>query len=379
MAGIYLHIPFCKKACHYCDFHFSTALGGRPALLDALKQEIVLRKEYLGPQEIHTIYFGGGTPSLLEAAEITELIDRISQHFPVNADAEITLEANPDDLTAHQLNELAATPVNRLSIGIQSFFEEDLRWMNRAHGASDAIQALQLAHDAGFQNITADLIYGYPLLSDEKWKHNIDTLLDFGIPHISAYAMTVEPATALAAFIRKGKQTPMNEAQSADQFLYLCERLETAGFEHYEVSNFARPGWRSRHNSSYWSGASYLGIGPSAHSFNGTSRQWNVANNARYTRAIENGTPALETEVLTDNEKLNEYLLISLRTTEGTNLNHIETVFGLSIRQQVESSLMEFLPQQWVMAENAVYRLSRQGMLFADRISAAAMLTGDDD
>ena len=287
MPGIYLHIPFCKKACYYCDFHFSTSPLLKDKMVAALRQEIMLQKSYLGSQRIETIYFGGGTPSLLSADEIQLLLAVITDNFDTAEDAEITLEANPDDLNPQKVKELRQTLVNRFSIGIQSFYEEDLKWMNRAHTASEAESAVKRVQDAGFENITADLIYGYPLLSNPKWQNNIQKLLEFKIPHVSSYSMTVEPATALASFISKGKQQPMNESQSAEQLTILIEDLTTAGFEHYEISNFALPGRYSKHNSNYWKGVSYLGIGPSAHSFNGETRQWNIANNAKYIELIE--------------------------------------------------------------------------------------------
>ncbi len=298
MAGIYLHIPFCKKACHYCDFHFSTSPVYKDQMVKALRNEIILRTAYTGTEVIETIYFGGGTPSVLSAEELGMLIHEITEYYPVSPSAEITLEANPDDLNPQKVKELRQTPVNRFSIGIQSFFEEDLKWMNRAHTAPEGHSSIKRVQDAGFENITADLIYGYPLLSDEKWKYNVRELIELQIPHISSYAMTVEPATALASFIQRGKQGPMNEAQSARQFEILMDELHSAGFEHYEISNFAKPGRHSRHNSNYWEGVNYIGIGPSAHSFNGDSRQWNVADNMKYIQALQGNKIPFEIEHL---------------------------------------------------------------------------------
>ncbi len=308
MAGIYIHIPFCKKACHYCDFHFSTSPVYKDAMVQALKSEIIQKKEYTGTEQIGTIYFGGGTPSLLSADELKMLIGVITENYPVSSPAEITLEANPDDLNPQKVKELKQTMINRFSIGVQSFFEEDLKWMNRAHNASEAQSSIKRVQDAGFENITADLIYGYPLLSDEKWKFNIRELTGLQIPHISSYSMTVEPATALASFINKGKQKPMDEQQSAQQFEILMDELGEAGFEHYEISNFAKPGWHSRHNSNYWEGVSYIGIGPSAHSFNGDSRQWNIADNMKYIQGVQSGTAPSEVEHLTMENRLNEFV-----------------------------------------------------------------------
>ena len=370
MAGIYLHIPFCKQACHYCDFHFTTSLKYKDELLQAMHSELDLQQSYLGKQNIETIYFGGGTPSLIGATEIQKLIDKIMQIHTVKADAEITLEANPDDLDYATVRDLKHTTINRFSIGIQSFFEEDLLWMNRAHNAAEADSSVKRVQDAGFENITLDLIYGYPLLSDQKWRSNIKKVVDLSIPHVSAYAMTVEPKTALASFIAKGKQETMNESQSAAQYLELIESLSEAGFEHYETSNFAKPGCYSKHNTNYWKGVSYLGIGPSAHSFNGETRQWNVANNAKYIDGILNGNIPAEQEVLTTANRVNEYIMTSLRTKWGMNLNEIESRFGSDYKAQIEEDLQPFVEKNHIILENNVATLTSQGKLFADRISS---------
>src|SRR5690554_2811003 len=286
MAGIYIHVPFCKQACHYCDFHFTTSLKYKEELLSALQKELIISKGYLQEQTIESIYLGGGTPSLLSAQEINYLLDTIYTHFSIASNPEITIEANPDDLTKEKVRELRESLINRFSIGVQSFFEEDLRWMNRAHNAKEAESAIKRVQDAGFENITADLIYGYPLLSNLKWVSNIQQIIDLHIPHLSAYSMTIEPQTPLASFINKGVQKPMNEGQSADQFLILTDMITNNGFEQYEISNYARNECYSKHNTNYWKGVSYLGIGPSAHSFNGKSRQWNIANNTKYIQSI---------------------------------------------------------------------------------------------
>ena len=370
MAGIYLHIPFCKQACHYCDFHFTTSLKYKDELLQAMHSELDLQQSYLGKQNIETIYFGGGTPSLIGATEIQKLIDKIMQIHTVKADAEITLEANPDDLDLATVRDLKHTNINRFSIGIQSFFEEDLLWMNRAHNAAEADSSVKRVQDAGFENITLDLIYGYPLLSDQKWRSNIKKVVELSIPHVSAYAMTVEPKTALASFIAKGKQETMNESQNAAQYLELIESLSEAGFEHYETSNFAKPGCYSKHNTNYWKGVSYLGIGPSAHSFNGETRQWNVANNAKYIDGILNGNIPAEQEVLTTTNRVNEYIMTSLRTKWGMNLNEIESRFGSDYKAQIEEDLQPFVEKNHIILENNVATLTSQGKLFADRISS---------
>lgn len=370
MAGIYLHIPFCKKACHYCDFHFSTSPQYKEPMLKALRRELLLRKNYLGNQAIETIYFGGGTPSLLSANELQMLLGEIVDQFDVSSNAEITIEANPDDLNPQRVKELRQTLINRFSIGIQSFFEEDLRWMNRAHTAIEAQSSIKRVQDAGFENITADLIYGYPLLSNPKWEHNIQELIQLHIPHISSYSMTVEPATALSAFIKKGEQKAMDEGQSAAQFLILMEQLKEAGFEHYEISNFAKPGSYSKHNSNYWEGVSYLGIGPSAHSFNGESRQWNISNNAKYIDQIQNGKIPSEIEVLTKENRINEYIMTSLRTSKGMDLNKIKDQFGSDYANEIKNNLEPLIEKNWILMTEQLITLTTDGKLFADHIAS---------
>lgn len=370
MAGIYLHIPFCKKACHYCDFHFSTSPQYKEPMLKALRHELFLRKNYLGNQPIETIYFGGGTPSLLSANELQVLLGDIVDQFDVSSKAEITIEANPDDLNPQRVKELRQTLINRFSIGIQSFFEEDLRWMNRAHSAIEAQSSIKRVQDAGFENITADLIYGYPLLSNPKWEHNIQELIQLNIPHISSYSMTVEPATALSTFIKKGEQKAMDEGQSAAQFLILMEQLKEAGFEHYEISNFAKPGSYSKHNSNYWEGISYLGIGPSAHSFNGESRQWNISNNAKYIDQIQNGKIPSETEVLTKENRINEYIMTSLRTSKGMDLNKITDEFGSDYANEIKNNLEPLTEKNWILMHDQLITLTSDGKLFADHIAS---------
>jgi len=370
MAGIYFHIPFCKQACHYCDFHFSTSLTYRAEMLVAMEKEIALQAHYLDDRAIESIYFGGGTPSLLEADEVSRLIDAVGGHFDIQSDAEITLEANPDDLNNAKVAAMRSTPVNRFSIGVQSFFEEDLRWMNRAHNAVEASGAIQRVQDHGYQNITADLIYGYPLLTDQKWSQNIERLLDFGVPHISAYCMTVEPQTALASFIRKGKQTPIDDGQGATQFELLMDELAAAGYEQYEISNFAKPEQYARHNSNYWKGVPYLGVGPSAHSFDGYSRQWNVRNNASYIRAIQNGVVPYEREELSEADRLNEYIMTALRTLWGLNLDYIDAQFNASYSGAVRAGLESLVIRGEVTLLGKVATLTKKGKLVADRVAA---------
>jgi oxygen-independent coproporphyrinogen-3 oxidase len=378
MAGIYIHIPFCKQACHYCDFHFSTSLKYKKELLQCIHQEIKLQKLYLENQVVETIYFGGGTPSLLSASEISKIIDIIYQNFEVSKNPEITLEANPDDLGIEKLKELKNTTVNRLSIGVQSFFDEDLKWMNRAHEANEAETAIKRAQDYGLDNITIDLIYGYPLLSDQKWKHNIQKTLDLDIPHVSSYSLTVEPKTALASFINNGKQKPLDEAQSAAQFQFLMEELTQKGFEHYEISNFAKPNQYAKHNTNYWRGINYLGIGPSAHSFNGQSRQWNVANNAKYIHELELKKVPDTLEILTLENKFNEYVMTSLRTQWGVDLAKIALDFGSDYKKHLLAFADEHIATNLLAFADEKLTLTTKGKLFADRIAADLFITEDE-
>lgn len=345
MAGIYLHIPFCRQACHYCNFHFSTSLNRKNDFVTALLKEMERRKEYI-TDPVETVYFGGGTPSLLEPHELDRIMEGLHRHFAIASGAEITLEANPDDIVPdpasidsiasvqnpgaaiEKLRAWRQTGINRLSIGVQSFFEEDLRWMNRAHGAGQALASLRLAQEHDFDNISIDLIYGGPTLPDDRWEQNVDQAIRLGIPHLSCYALTVEPATALDKMIRGNKIAAVDPDAQARQFLLLMDWLSTAGYDHYEISNFALPGQRSRHNSSYWQAVNYLGLGPSAHSFDGISRQWNVANNARYIDSLLSGGPLFEKEELSPIQRLNEYIMISMRTLEGCNLGLVGQRFG---------------------------------------------------
>lgn len=373
MAGIYIHIPFCKQACHYCDFHFSTSFKYKKELLQALHQEMKLQKNYLQGEIIETIYLGGGTPSVLEAAEIDFLLEEIFNNFMVKADVEITLEANPDDLNPQKIFNLKQTPVNRFSIGIQSFFDEDLAWMNRAHRSNEAFYAIKEVQNAGFNNITADLIYGYPLLTDAKWQHNLSQLFELKVPHLSAYSLTVEPKTALASFISKKKQPEMNDEQSAAQFEFLMDETEKQGFEHYEISNFSLPGWHSRHNSNYWNSVKYLGIGPSAHSFNGETRQWNVANNQQYLAAISQNQISFTTEILSENDRINEYIMTALRTSNGLNLDRAKQL-SVNSSEKILKVAASFIAKNWIIQNEQFLTLSRSGKLYADYIAAQLFL-----
>lgn len=370
MAGIYLHIPFCKQACYYCNFHFSTSLAQEPAMVTALLKEIEIQKEYLSGAPINTIYFGGGTPSLLPEKDLLRLLEAIYKNFTVNAGAEVTLEANPDDLSPEKLQMLKSAGVNRLSIGIQSFHEEDLKWMHRAHNALQAKDCILHAQDAGFENITIDLIYGGPTLTDAGWEYNVQQAIALGVPHLSCYALTVEPGTALDHFIKKKKMPAVDADKAARHFEQLLKWTGEAGYEQYEISNFALKGWHSRHNSSYWQGASYLGLGPSAHSFDTKSRQWNVANNALYIRSLEQGKLNFEKEELTPVMMLNEYLMTALRTSAGCDLQVIATRFGSDKREKIQKEIIKYLQKGWMRQEGEQLILTPAGRLFADGIAS---------
>lgn len=371
MAGIYIHIPFCKKACHYCNFYFSTSTQYRDEMVTSLLQELELQRDYLAGQSIATIYFGGGTPSILPSSDIVRLLNKIRGLFDVNPDPEITLEANPDDLTPAKLAELKAAGINRLSIGVQSFHEEDLRWMNRAHNTGQAVSCIENARAAGISNFSIDLIYGGPTLTDEDWRKNVQQAITLGIPHLSCYALTVEPGTALDHFIQKKKIPAVDPDRAAQHFDMLMNWLQEAGYEHYEISNFAQPGMQSRHNSSYWKGQPYLGIGPSAHSYNGDSRQWNVANNTLYMQNIAKNNVPFEKEALTPSMMLNEFIMISLRTARGCSLEEVSERFGEEKSRQLLAAGGEFIRKEWLTLDGITLKLTRQGKFFADGIAAA--------
>ena len=369
MAGIYLHVPFCKQACHYCNFHFSTSARHRDTMVDALVRELEMRTAYLDGAPVETVYFGGGTPSVLDTAEIERLLGAVYAHYPVAADPEITLEANPDDLSRAKLDELAATRINRLSIGIQSFSEADLRYMNRAHGAAEAARCVGWAQAVGFTNLSVDLIYGSPTTSHAQWADNLARTAALGVPHVSSYCLTVEPDTALDHFVRKGSARPVDEEQAAAQFEALLAWAEREGYAHYEISNFARPGRYARHNTNYWRGVPYLGIGPSAHSFDGTSRQWNVAHNAQYTNALAAGTLPAERELLSTDDRYNEYVMTSLRTMWGSDRARLAQ-FGEAYLPHFERQLQPYLRARHARLQDDHYRLTTSGKLLADRIAS---------
>lgn len=366
--GIYLHIPFCKQACHYCDFHFSTSLKKKSEFVAALCKELVLRKNELSGS-VETIYFGGGTPSLLTRDELDLIFKAIYENYTVAEPVEVTLEANPDDLTEEKIKQLADSPVNRLSIGVQSFFEEDLKLMNRAHNAGEAENCIKEAQKY-FSNISIDLIYGVPEMSNQRWKQNIEKALSFGIPHISSYALTVEPKTALENFIKKGVVPPVDDVLAAEHFYTLIDTLENAGFLHYELSNFGKSGFFSKNNTAYWQGKSYLGIGPSAHSYDGKKRSWNVRNNNLYIKAIEKDNLPLEEELLSLTDRYNEYIMTGLRTMWGVSLEKIKNDFGLVYLEYLKNQAKTPLKKELLILNGDTLLVSKKGKFLVDGIAS---------
>ena len=375
MSGIYIHIPFCKQACHYCDFHFSTSMKKKDDMVLALAKEIGMRKNELldsarsDNEIVETIYFGGGTPSVLSNDEINFLISKVYKNYKVVENPEITLEANPDDLSAERILELSKSPINRLSIGIQSFYEEDLKMMNRAHNSAEAKKCLEEATKY-FDNISLDLIYGIPGMSDEMWKQNIQTALDFGIPHISSYALTVEPKTALSKLIQTGKIAEPQDEAASNHFTILVEMLQKNGFIHYELSNFGKENYFSKNNSAYWLGKKYIGIGPSAHSYDGEKRGWNIANNSLYLKAIQNDELPIETETLTISDRYNEYIMTGLRTIWGVSINRIEQEFGSEYLNYLLEQSQKFLNDDLLSIENNILKPTLKGKFLTDGIAS---------
>ncbi|RCU58649.1 radical SAM family heme chaperone HemW [Oceanihabitans sediminis] len=375
MSGIYIHIPFCKQACFYCDFHFSTSMKKKEELIQALVKELEIRKEELLNQEIETIYFGGGTPSLLSNEEIELLLKAIQKHYQVIENPEITLEANPDDLTEDRIVSLSKTAINRLSIGIQSFFEEDLQSMNRAHNANEAEKCLEIARQY-YDNITIDLIYGIPNMSLEKWHQNLQKAFRFGINHISSYALTVEPKTALATFIKKGSYPPIDEDLALEHFNHLVSETGKQGFVHYETSNFGKPNYFSKHNTSYWKGKSYIGIGPSAHSFSKTQRSWNVANNTKYIQDIQKHILPSTVETLSTKDRYNEYVMTGLRTIWGVSLQKIEQEFGEVYLKYILKASQKYIDQELLEVKQAametteILKTTLKGAFLVDGIAS---------
>lgn len=380
--AIYIHIPFCKQACFYCDFHFSTSLKKKDDLIGSLVKELELRKDELKNETIETIYFGGGTPSLLAIDELRLLIETIYKNYSVVDKPEITLEANPDDLISVRVQsrtifeDYISIGINRLSIGIQSFFEDDLKSMNRAHNANEAKKCLEVATQY-LENITIDLIYGIPNMSLKKWHKNLEMAFSFGVNHISSYALTVEPKTALDTFIKKGTYPPIDETLALEHFNHLVAETENQGFVHYEISNFGKPNYFSKHNTSYWHGKSYLGIGPSAHSFSGNQRSWNVSNNSKYIQSIQSGKLPNTVEILSKKDRYNEYIMTGLRTIWGVSLIKIEQDFGIEYFQQLKASAKKHINQELLVisnhreeSHNLVLTTTQKGKFLVDGIAS---------
>ncbi|WP_396590787.1 radical SAM family heme chaperone HemW [Allomuricauda sp. R78024] len=369
MSGIYIHIPFCKQACHYCDFHFSTQMGKKEVMLLAIKKEIELRKDEFENHKVETIYFGGGTPSVLTTAEIEILVKTVQENYKVVENPEVTLEANPDDLTDDKIIELSNSPINRLSIGIQSFFDEDLKLMNRAHSSDEAVNSLSMATQY-FDNISIDLIYGIPGMDNNRWKANIERALSFELPHISSYALTVEPKTALKKFIEKGIVDNVDDEQAQEQFNILVDVLEKNDFVNYEISNFGKQGCFSKNNTSYWQGKKYIGIGPSAHSFDGQNRSWNIRNNPKYIKALEGEVLPKETETLSKTDRYNEYVMTGLRTIWGVSLEKIELNYGQAYLDYLNKQAKKYLEKHLLFVDDGKLLATKKGKFLVDGIAS---------
>jgi len=374
MPGIYIHIPFCRQACRYCDFYFTVSLSFLDDFVVALQKEIYERQEYIGKPEIETVYFGGGTPSVLKEGQLFTLMETIHSVYHVSENAEITFEANPDDLTPEYLKMLKKAGFNRLSIGIQSFRETDLQLMRRSHNAEQARACLSAAADEGFTNVNMDLIYGIPGLSIHDWETNVKEAASLPVTHISAYHLTYESGTVFDHWRKKGRLKEISEDDSVEQYMLLRRILAAERFNHYEISNFAREGFRSRHNSMYWKGEPYAGFGPSAHSFNGTTRQWNIPSVKRYMEALREGTAYSETEVLSPRDRYHDYLITSLRTAEGICMKEAEKTFGQEIFHHLASTSTNFISSEEMIKEGTQLRISPEGWLRADMIISRLML-----
>ena len=374
LAGIYIHIPFCKQACNYCNFHFSTSLQLKDELIAAMIKEIDLgtkkANQSTEKEFCDTIYFGGGTPSLLSITDLKNILDALYSKFEIKKDAEITLEANPDDINPEKLLLWKKVGISRLSVGVQSFSDAELIWMNRAHSSADSLRCIDEIEKAGFSDYSIDLIYGSPLLDNQDWSNTIDTVINKKIPHISCYALTVEPNTALDKMIVQNKKAPVDPERQAEQFVVLMNKMEQAGYEHYEISNFSKPGMRSKHNSSYWQGKKYFGFGPAAHSYDGETRKWNISNNALYIQSLKKNLIPFEEETLTIIQSLNEYIMTSLRTMEGVDLEKISSVFGENHVNQLLVSSQKFIQSEKIIQKNNSLVLTKDGKLFADGIAA---------
>jgi oxygen-independent coproporphyrinogen-3 oxidase len=379
MTGIYIHIPFCRKACLYCDFHFSTNLENKKKLVDVICAEIKNRKNYLENKTVNSIYFGGGTPSLLSLGELEQILSAVRTNFEVNEKAEVTFELNPEDAETNYLREIKKLGVNRLSVGLQSFNEEELKWMNRAHNVQQNFDCIKIAQQAGFDNISIDLIYGSKFQTPETWRKTLQTAFDLKTQHISSYNLTVESRTQLQHLIKEKKEKEVDSEMSSQLFDILIEETEKNGFNQYEISNFCKPGFMAEHNSNYWKGLSYLGVGPSAHSYNSISRRFNVRSNAQYIQATEGGKPFYEEEILTANDKYNEYILTRLRTEWGCDTQEIKSNFGEKYATYFLSQLEPHKQKKFIDVKQNIITLNKQGKHFADGIASDLFYTKKDD
>jgi len=370
MSGLYLHIPFCKQACTYCDFHFSTNTSFKAEVVNAIIQEIKSRSTNWVSKELSSIYFGGGTPSLLAESELAEILNSIGDCFDVSPEAEITFEANPDDINEKSLKVWKANGVNRLSIGIQSFSDEILQWMKRAHSAEEAMRSLEIALEYGFESSNVDLIYGIPSLSQTRWEDDIERVLNSGLKHLSAYSLTLEPKTLFAHQVEKGISLPPDDEKAKRQFTYLREAIRQKGWEHYEISNYCQPGYRAKHNSQYWQRIPYLGVGPSAHSFDGTVRRWNVASNHLYLKKISSNNQYWETEKLTKSDKINELIMLGLRVKEGVNLHSLKENEGIDLLARNGEYIASLLEKGQIKIADGYLQLTDEGQLYADKIAS---------
>lgn len=373
MAGIYIHIPFCSQACHYCDFHFSTSLAMSSQMVEAICGEMTMQKGYLGVEPVDTVYLGGGTPSVLSASNLKRIFEVLRREFDLSSAGEITLEANPDDLSEEKLEVFSECGVNRLSIGIQSFFEDHLRWMNRSHSSEQALQCVDLARQSGIHDVSIDLIYGIPYHDHSVWEKDLQLAIAFDVPHVSAYCLTIEDRTVFGQWQKSGRLPPIEEQFAAEQYEMLIAHLSKAGYEHYEISNFAKPGRYSRHNTSYWQQKSYLGLGPSAHSYNGSSRQHNLANNAGYIRSIKNGEVPFTLEELSSADGYNEYLLTTLRTMWGTNVRLAREKFGFDVLREKQKEVAVLQKEELLFVTDDTLYLTKKGKLLADEITSRLM------
>ena len=373
MSGIYIHIPFCKKACHYCNFHFSTNQNSKSAFIEAVCRELILRKSEYASDEIQSIYFGGGTPTVLDVTELNTILKTVYKNYKVSETAEITLEANPDDLDLEKIKQLSNTKINRLSIGIQSFHESELSAMNRAHNAEDARKCLELA-TTYFDNITIDLMFGMPTMSIQLWRQNLQIAFEFGIKHLSCYSLTVEPKTALEHFIKKGSHPPMDDELAAQHFEVLLEETYAQGLTHYETCSFGHPDYFSKHNTSYWLGKTYMGVGPSAHSFDGSKRSWNVSNNSKYIKALEVDKLPFESEVLSVENRFNEYVMTGLRTIWGISLEKIEADYGVKIKDHLLQNSKKFISSNTLVIEDNHLKITTSGKFLSDGIASDLFL-----